>query len=141
MPAIQTYSSLCLLSMLRIYLWRLFANFPRIDDEFGGVCVLILLHQLQIGEPLSAFYRIAAGKLRFCRFDQLRCHFIPAICGETVGSVDNLCFGEAQIVKEKLFAIHPARMSQTLKVCLPVPDILIVDSVDHMLAQDVVRLM
>src|SRR5215467_1961691 len=32
-------------------------------------------------------------------------------------------------------------MSQTPKVRLPIPDVLIVNSVDHMLAQDVVRLM
>jgi len=31
-------------------------------------------------------------------------------------------------------------MSQSLKVCLPVPDVLFADSVDHMLAQNVVRL-
>ena len=31
-------------------------------------------------------------------------------------------------------------MSQTLKVRLPIADMLIVDSIDHMLAQDVVRL-
>ena len=41
---------------------------------------------------------------------------------------------------EKFRPIRPAGMSQSLKVRLPVPDVLIVDSVDHMLAQDVVRL-
>src|SRR5262249_2859208 len=53
---------------------------------------------------------------------------------------DNLRFGKAEIVSEKLRSIFAARMSQTLKVRLPVPDVLIVDSVDHMLAKDVIRL-
>jgi hypothetical protein len=72
--------------------------------------------------------------------DQLRCHCIPAVCGETIGCFDKLRFGEAQIVNEKFCAIQPARINQTLEVRLPVPDVLIIDSVDHMLAQDVVRL-
>jgi len=65
---IHTYRSLCLLSLLRINLWSLFANFPRIDDEFERIRVLILFHQLQIGEPPSTFYGIAIGKLRLCGF-------------------------------------------------------------------------
>ena len=42
----------------------------RIDDEFERIRVLILFHQLQIGEPLSALERIAIGKLWLCGFDQ-----------------------------------------------------------------------
>jgi hypothetical protein len=38
-----------LFSALRINLWRLFADFSRIDDELERVRVLILFHQLQIG--------------------------------------------------------------------------------------------
>src|SRR5215471_14200873 len=53
---------------------------------------------------------------------------------------DNLRFGKAEIVSEKFRSIFPTRMSQALKVRLPVPDVLIVDSVDHMLAKDVIRL-
>src|SRR5215831_3253713 len=53
---------------------------------------------------------------------------------------DNLRFRKAEIVSEKFRSIFPARMSQTLKVRLPVSDVLIVDSVDHMLAKDVIRL-
>src|SRR5215470_4474299 len=71
---IQKYRSLRLLSVLRINLWSLFTNFPRIDDEFERISVLILFHQLQIGEPPSAFYRIATGKPHLCGFDQIRCH-------------------------------------------------------------------
>src|SRR6266542_5046168 len=138
--AILTYGSLCLLSVLRINLWRLFANFPRIDDEFERIRILILLHQLQIGEPLGALESFSGGELWLSGFDQLLRHCIPAVCGETVGCFDDLSLREAQIVNEKFCAIQPARMSQTLKVRLPAPHVLIVDSVDHMLAQNVVRL-
>src|SRR5215831_18274172 len=75
--AVQAYRCVCSPSVLRINLWRLFANFPRIDDEFERICVLILFHQLQIGEPLSAFERIAIGKL--------------PVCGKPVGCFDDLC--------------------------------------------------
>src|SRR5215471_5955279 len=54
---------------LRINLRRLFASLCGIDDEFEWIRVLILFHQFQIGESLRAFYRIAAGKLRLCRFE------------------------------------------------------------------------
>src|SRR5215467_3596904 len=101
----------------------------------------MLFHQLQIREPLSALERIAAGKLCLCGFYQLCCHCIPSVCCETVRCFDNLRLREAQIVNEKFRTIRPAWMSQSLKVRLPVPDILIVDSVNHMLPQDVVRLM
>src|SRR5262245_54605507 len=53
---------------------------------------------------------------------------------------DNLRFGKAEIVSKKFRSIFAARMSQTLKVRLPVADVLIVDSVDHMLAKNVIRL-
>src|SRR5262249_10502297 len=74
-----------LLSVLRIDLRCLFADSPRIDDEFEGIGVLILFHQLQIGEPLGTLDRIAAGKLRLRRFEQIRCHLILAVCGKMVG--------------------------------------------------------
>src|SRR5262249_37923616 len=61
------------------------------------------------------------------------------VYGETVGCFDNLRFGDAQIVNEEFRTICPAGMSQSLKVRLPVPDVLIVESVDHMFAQEVVR--
>src|SRR5262244_1394927 len=98
--AIETYRSLCLLSVLRIYLWCLFANFPRIDDEFERIRVLILFHQLQIDEPLSAFYRIATGKLRLCGFDQIRCHRILPVCRKTIRCCDDLRLREAWMVNE-----------------------------------------
>jgi hypothetical protein len=56
----------CLLSALRINLWRLFANLSRIYDELERIGVLILFHQLQIGEPLGTFYRITTGKFHVC---------------------------------------------------------------------------
>src|SRR5215813_11724644 len=59
-----------------IDLRRLLTDFSRIDDEFERIRILIFLHQLQIGEPLSAFYRIATGKLRLCGFDQIRCNAV-----------------------------------------------------------------
>ena len=62
-----------------IDLWRLFTNPAGIDNEFERIRVLILFHQLQIGEPLSAFERTAPGKLWLCRFDQIRCHlYLPS---------------------------------------------------------------
>src|SRR5215813_1960009 len=131
---VGTGSASCLLSVLRINLWCLFANSSRINDEFKRIRVLILLHQLKIDEPLSAFERIASGKLRLCGFDQIRCHCIPSVCGKSVGCFDNLRVGEAQIINEKFCTIQPARMSQSLEVRLPVPDVLIVNSVDDMLA-------
>ena len=137
----SAYGSWCLLGVLRINLWRLFANFPRIDDELERIRVLILFHQLQIGEALSAFYRIATRKPRLHGFDQIRCNRILPVCGKTVRCFDDLRLREAQIVNEKFCAIQPARMSQTMEVRLPVPNVLIIDSVDHMLAHDVVRLM
>src|SRR5690242_7001344 len=57
-----------------------------------------------------------------------------------VGCFDNLRFGQSQIVNEKFGTICPSGMSEPLKVRLPIADVLIVDSVDHVLAQDVVRL-
>src|SRR5215510_10811164 len=92
--------SSCLVNVLRINLWRLFADFSRIDDEFERIRVLIPFHQLQIDEPLSALERIAVGKLCFCGFDQIRCHLIFPICGKTVRGCDNLHLGESQIVNE-----------------------------------------
>src|SRR5206468_10384931 len=92
--------------------------------EFERICVLSLFHQLQIGEPLRALERIAAGKLCLCRFDQLRCHCIPSVCSATVRCFDNLRLRKVQIVNEKFRAIRPAGMSQSLKVCLPVSDVL-----------------
>jgi hypothetical protein len=65
--------------LVRINLWRLFANFSRIDNEFEGICVLILLHQLQIREPSGAFERIAVGKLRLRGFDQRCCQLIVSV--------------------------------------------------------------
>src|SRR5207247_1736614 len=88
-------------NVLRINLWRLFADFSRIDDEFERIRVLILFYQLQIDEPLSAFERIAAAKLCFCGFDQIRCHLILPVCGKTVRGSANLRLGEGQIVKVK----------------------------------------
>ena len=52
-----------------IDLRRLLTDFPRVNDEFERIRVLIFLHQLQICEPLSASYRIATGKLRLRGFD------------------------------------------------------------------------
>src|SRR5215470_9867070 len=133
--------SSCILNVIGIDLWGLLASLCRIDDEFERIRVLILFHQLQIREPLSALERIAPGKLCVYGFDQLCCHCIPSVCSETVRCFDNLRLREAQIVNEKFRTIRPGGMSQSLKVRLPVPDVLIVDSVNHMLAQDVVRLM
>src|SRR5215467_15199721 len=77
-------------SSARIDLRCLFTDFCRIDDEFERICVLILFHQLEIGEALSAFYRIASGKLRLCGFDQIRCNRIPPVCGQAVHCIDDL---------------------------------------------------
>src|SRR5262245_44425828 len=132
--------STCFLNIIGIDLWGLLASLCRIDDEFERIRVLTLFHQLQVREPLSPLERIAAGKLCLCGFDQLRCHCILSVCSETICCFDNLRLREAQIVNEKFRMIRPAGMSQSVKVRLPVADILIVDSVNHMLAQDVVRL-
>src|SRR5215472_1540771 len=96
------------MSVLRIYLWCLFADFPRIDDELERVRVLILFHQLQISEPLGAFYRITNRKLRLCRFQQIRCHRILPVCGKAFRSFDDLRLREAKIVDEKFPTIRPA---------------------------------
>src|SRR6516162_3992798 len=74
-----------LLNVLRIDLWRLFANFCRIDDELERIGVLILFHQLQIDEPLGTLQSFAVGELWLSGFDQLRCQCVLAVCGETVG--------------------------------------------------------
>jgi len=42
-------------------LGRLFANFPRIDDEFERIRDLILFHQLQISGLLSALRETLLG--------------------------------------------------------------------------------
>src|SRR5262245_48643949 len=63
--------SSCSFNILDVDLWGLFASLCRIDDEFERVRVLILFHQLQIGQPLGAFQSFAAGKLLLCGFDQL----------------------------------------------------------------------
>ena len=57
--------------MRRIHLRRLFASLIRADDEFEGISVLILFHQLQVNKPFRAFERIAGGKLWLRGFDQL----------------------------------------------------------------------
>src|SRR5262245_64523197 len=92
--------STCFLNIIGIDLWGLLASLCRIDDVFERIRVLILFHQLQIREPLSALERIAAGKLCLCRFDQLGCHCIPSVCSKTVRSFDNLRCREAEIVNE-----------------------------------------
>src|SRR5262249_52695095 len=61
-----------------INLRRLFANFSRIDDEFEGIGVLILFHQLQVGEPLSAFERIAARKTLLLRIRSAAISYFPS---------------------------------------------------------------
>src|SRR4030095_12186947 len=109
--------------------------------EFERVRVLVLFHELQVGEPLSPFESIAIRKLWLSSFDQIRGHCIFAIGGETVSCFDDLRVGKPKIVNEKFCAIHPAWMSQTLEIRLPVPNVLIIDSVDYMLAQDVIGLM
>src|SRR5215831_13076205 len=130
-----------LLNALRINLRRLFASLCGIDDEFEWIRVLILFHQFQIREALRTFESFTVRKLWLGRFEQFGCHCIFPVCVKPVFSLDNGRHRESKIVSHKFRAIHPARMSQPLKVRLPVPDILIVDSVDHMLAQDVVWLM
>src|SRR5215472_17953264 len=72
------------LNVLWIDLWRLFANFCRIDDELERIGVLVFFHQLQIGVPLGALQSSAVGELWLSGFDQLRCQCVLAICGETV---------------------------------------------------------
>src|SRR5215467_3579536 len=126
---------------LRINLRRLFASLCGIDDEFEWIRVLILFHQLQIREALRTFESFTVRKLWLGRFEQFGCHCIFPVFVKPVRGFDNLRLRETKIVSQKFRPVHTARMSQTLKVRLPVPDILIVDSIDHMLAQDVVRLM
>src|SRR5215467_15976165 len=92
----------------RVNLWRLFAGLRRIDDEFERIRVLILFHQLQIGEPLGTFESFAVGELWLGSFDQLCRYCILTVCHETVGCFDNLRFGEAQILNEKVRTICPA---------------------------------
>src|SRR6266536_282201 len=54
----------------------LFTSSCGIDDELEWIGVLILLHQLQVSEPLGAFQRIAGGKSCFRGFDQSCCHLV-----------------------------------------------------------------
>src|SRR5262249_26229910 len=51
-------------------------------------------------------------------------------------SIDNFPLREAEIVDQQLRAVCLADMVETLEVCLPVTHVLIVDSVDDMLAQN-----
>src|SRR5262245_31922043 len=103
---------------------RLLTDFCRIDDEFERIRVLILFHQLQIGEPFSALYRSIGWELDLCRFEQICGHRVLTVRVKAVRCFHDLRLREAQIVNENVRAIYLAGMSQALEVCLPVPDVL-----------------
>ena len=103
-------------SVLRINLWRLFANFRRIDNELERIRVLIPFHQFQKSESPGALYGIAGGKLLLYRFEQIGRHRVLPVCVKAIGCFDDLRLREGQIVNKEFPTICPAGMSQTLKV-------------------------
>src|SRR5580704_14288633 len=60
---------------------RLLSNLPGIDDELERIRILILLHELEVDQPLGVSHGGAALKSRSRRLKQRRCEFVFAIAG------------------------------------------------------------
>src|SRR6266498_1694348 len=129
-----------LFSLFRINLWSLLLNLSRIDDELEWIGVLILFHQLEICEALGTFKSLAVGEFWFDRLDQARRHLVLPVRGKTLRCFSDLRVRETQVVSQQVGAIRLAGMSQPIQIRLPVTGVLIVESVYHMLAQEIISL-
>src|SRR5262249_58974893 len=71
-------------SWLGVDLRRLLTDLACIDDELERIRVLMLFHQLEIGEPFRRSESAAVRQPCFCSVEQAGCHGVLAIRHETL---------------------------------------------------------
>src|SRR5262245_48804455 len=101
-------------SLGRCYLWRLFADLCRVDDEFERVRVLVLLHQFEVDEPFRISYRNAAREPISGRLEQRGCKFIFAVSGQALQRLDKLTFRHAEVVDKEFRLVCAGEMFEAL---------------------------
>src|SRR5262249_38884763 len=128
-------------SWLGVDLRCLLTDLACIDDELERIRVLMLFHQLEIGEPFRRSESAAVRKPCLYSVEQAGCHGVLAIHHETLRCCGNLPGGEPEIVDEQGAPVRFPRMVQPLQVRLPVAHVLVIQPVDHVLAQEKIRQM
>ena len=118
------------------HLRRLFADLPGIKDEFERIGILVLLHQFEVDEAPGIGHGKAVVELGAGGFQQRGGKFVFAACNQPFNSLDDLPLGHAEIIDQKLCVVGASKMLESLEVCLPIADVLIVKSVDDVFAQD-----
>src|SRR5207249_2614888 len=107
-----------------------------VDDELERIELLVLLHELHVGEALGLSESGAPWESALGPFERARRELVSAICDHAFDGPGELPFGYAQIVDQHRSAVVAAEIVHALQVWLPIADVLIIEPIDHVLAQD-----
>src|SRR5262245_29002106 len=74
------------------HLWRLLSGFGRIKEKLEGVVILILLHELEVDEPLGFPHGLTVRERASAQFQQRRGQFVFAVVDHALQCLDELLF-------------------------------------------------
>src|SRR5260370_972642 len=154
-PLTRNFASASMLAQLKIdlvWLREQVLTATRRGDERGAIHQANLIppgllnDQPDVHQPYlilreHVIDRLYDQNVGYWQPDLRGCEFILAVRGQAFRRLDQLSFRHAEVVDQEVCVVCPGEMVEALQVRLPIADVLIIKTVDHVFAQDKVWLM
>jgi hypothetical protein len=116
--------------LFRFHLPYLISNLSRVDDELEWIKFLVLLHQLQVGEPFDLMQGLAFGESAPGPFERSCCQLELPFRDHLLCGLEQLSLRHVKVVDQHGFPVGPAQIINTLEIRLPIADILVIGAID-----------